>query len=110
MASAVKDLMSRQLIRQKNPDTINLFQLLSHLPQNGINARVQPITWSSPSSSSNHFYTITNVHLTPGMTQGIVSGVLSDAAAASKGGDTTPRRIPHELAYKHAWKLVYNNK
>jgi hypothetical protein len=76
---------------------LNLFQLCSLLPKDGINARVKPVEWTISKAAENSFYEITHVTLSPGFTQGIVCG---RRVVNGKVLDSLPKPIPQNLSKK----------
>jgi hypothetical protein len=80
---------------------LNLFQLCALLPRDGVEAKVKPLEWTlaehgkNQSNTKDNYYLLTHVRLSPGYTQGIVSGIRY---VNGKQVDTLPRAIPQDLS------------
>ncbi|KAI3640769.1 hypothetical protein MIR68_001647 [Amoeboaphelidium protococcarum] len=95
----IKDLASKKLLRMPAYPS-NLAQLASVLPKDGVGARVMPEDWIVHGNKC--FYTLQQVKLTPGFTQGIFTGTLTWNGLQKS---SMPQLIPVDLA-KKVWRVV----
>lgn len=67
----INDLIGKQIIT-KAAYPVNLYQLLATAKQDGVGLRVMPEEWLAYGNTGKNYFTVTNVNLTPGFSQGIV--------------------------------------
>jgi hypothetical protein len=81
MSAVIKELIAKTVIRA-SPRPANLYQIASMLPRDGVGAKVVPAEWATRDDPE-LFFTLTHVRLTPGMTQGVISGIKTTSGLIS---------------------------